>query len=144
MSHQDTIPIARILWRIGFVVAGYLGYVATIWFLEGRPPEPAAAVLAGTARASERDGRRVWLERGCPTCHSLVGLGGHVGPDLTNYGRSELEPALRSTVRLGRTAMPSFELSDAELDALDSYLVSVSSSARYPPSSRQDSVFGDP
>lgn len=42
----------------------------------GTNAEPAdAAILAGL---------RTWQEQNCQSCHQLYGLGGYMGPDLTN------------------------------------------------------------
>lgn len=141
-KRRSSVPLATIRRRIAIVIAGYLGYVGAIWVLEPRSPAALSAGFAATAEASPLAGRQVWLENGCSTCHSLIGLGGHLGPDLTNYGRPELAATVRSTVRSGRSTMPRYSLSEHDLDALLAYLDTVSRSATYPPRSRSESAFG--
>lgn len=140
---RSTVRPSTIGWRIGLVIAGYLAYTAAITTLEGRQPAPVSAEALGASSDSAREGSRVWARYGCATCHSLVGLGGHVGPDLTNYGRPESHAVVRTTVASGRIAMPSFSLSEQELDHLVAYLATVSRSATFPPRSVRDPVFGD-
>lgn len=44
---------------------------------------PDAAALSAE---ENRLGKELFLERGCVACHSIGGIGGGVGPDLTNVG----------------------------------------------------------
>ena len=30
------------------------------------------------------EGENIWLQKNCNSCHQLYGLGGYLGPDLTN------------------------------------------------------------
>lgn len=65
----------------------------------------------------------------CTACHSLGGAGGTVGPALDGVGHRYTEPELRAwlkdpaAVKPG-TAMPNLGLSDADLDALTTFLLS--------------------
>lgn len=69
-------------------------------------------------------GKLVFQEYNCISCHQLYGLGGYMGPDLTNVisekGKGELYA--RSFIKSGTQKMPDFHLSDAEIDALTAYL----------------------
>ena len=40
----------------------------------------------GTIRLSKKaiNGENIWLKNNCNSCHQLYGLGGYLGPDLTN------------------------------------------------------------
>jgi len=143
VNSSTASPVLQVLRRIGFVVAGYLSFVGAIWVLDGRPLRAPVGGDDARGTASSNAGRQVWLDNGCASCHSLIGLGGHVGPDLTDYGRPELASTVRSTVRLGRATMPRFELSDRQLDELLAYLDVVSRTARYPPRSLAESAFGE-
>jgi len=125
------------------VIAGYLAYTVAIAVLDGREPTPAVAVALASSAGSPHAGRLVWARNGCATCHSLLGLGGHIGPDLTNYGRPGLHAVVRTTVASGRLGMPSFDVADRELDDLVAFLASISRQASYPPRTVRDPVFGD-
>jgi putative heme-binding domain-containing protein len=46
---------------------------------------------------------------GCATCHTVFDHGGHVGPDLTSYDRSNLDSMLLSIVNLSAEIREGFE-----------------------------------
>jgi|GEM_PF-1521317 len=138
-----SVPVRPILLRILLVPAMYLCYTGLILALPERTPAPPVNGL----RAPEdvrafRVGRTIWLERGCAVCHSIYGLGGHLGPDLTNAARPGMESLIRVTVRRGRGRMPAFDLSVPELNALVVYLRRIAATGTYPPRSWTDPVFG--
>ena len=58
------------------------------------------------AAADPRRGRAVF-EKTCATCHTLYGVGGQVGPDLTGSNRANLDYILLNSVD------PSFDVPDA-------------------------------
>lgn len=66
----------------------------------------------------------------CVSCHSVGGSGGSVGPALDGVAGRFTAPELRSwlsdpqSVKPG-TAMPNLNLSDADLDALGAYLMTL-------------------
>ena len=62
----------------------------------------------------------------CQACHQLFGLGGYLGPDLTNvYGDPHKgEAAIRSIVNYGNKQMPSFNFTEQEMHALLEFLKS--------------------
>ena len=131
--------------RILLLPALYVSYTLAIWLLPTRAParvgtEPTAVGPQATERS--RAGRRVWRENACQTCHSIYGLGGHLGPDLTNSARAGMGMYVRIVVREGRLAMPAFDLSDRELEDLIAWLQVVDASGLYPPRSLTEPVFG--
>src|SRR5690554_182592 len=79
-------------------------------------------------KASE--GRIVFQKYNCQSCHQLYGLGGHLGPDLTNeYSRlNGNEAALRIYIKGGMKQMPRFNLSPVEEEALIEFLKSTDAS----------------
>lgn len=69
-------------------------------------------------------GKLVWQKYNCQSCHQLYGLGGYLGPDLTNVIS---EPGKGPTyvlamVRSGVRQMPSFRLSKEEAHLLLEFL----------------------
>ena len=58
----------------------------------------------------------VWQKYNCQSCHQLYGLGGYLGPDLTNVysakGKGEL--FIKAFLHAGTKQMPSFDLSKEE------------------------------
>ena len=82
-----------------------------------------------------RSGMRVWQERNCQSCHQLYGLGGYMGPDLTNVASLREEPRIRTFIRYGTGRMPALAVSDVEMDHLIAFLkwVDRSGTSKVPP-----------
>lgn len=76
------------------------------------------------------DGHLVWQKYNCQSCHQLYGLGGYLGPDLTNIisTPNKGEKFLRLMIRTGIKQMPSFNLSENEIELLVEFLKSTDAS----------------
>lgn len=76
------------------------------------------------------EGRLVWQKYNCQSCHQLYGLGGYLGPDLTNIysapGKGEV--VIKALVKSGTTQMPSFSLTAKEESSLLQFLKSTDAS----------------
>lgn len=70
------------------------------------------------------EGRLVWQKYNCQSCHQLYGLGGYLGPDLTNeYSKfSGNHEVLKAFFRGGFKQMPTFSLTQKEEDMLIEFL----------------------
>ena len=72
-------------------------------------------------------GKDVWQKHNCHTCHQLYGLGGYLGPDLTNVtakpGYSEV--FLKAVISNGMGQMPPFDLTNQEMEDLLVFLQSM-------------------
>lgn len=81
------------------------------------------------------EGRMVFQKYNCQSCHQLYGLGGHLGPDLTNeYSRlNGNAAALRIYFKGGMKQMPKFNLTSKEEDALIEFLKSTDASGSADP-----------
>ncbi|MCW1149008.1 MULTISPECIES: c-type cytochrome [Flavobacterium] len=90
------------------------------------------------------EGRLVWQKHNCHTCHQLYGLGGYLGPDLTNvYSRSgNNEYYIRAIVKSGVKQMPAFEISEEEMNALLQFLKNVDQSGTSNPQDYQPEILG--
>ena len=90
------------------------------------------------------EGRLVWQKYNCHTCHQLYGLGGYLGPDLTNvYSRSgNNEHYIRGLVKSGVKQMPAFEISEEEMNALLQFLKNVDQSGSSNPQDYQPEILG--
>lgn len=78
-----------------------------------------------------RKGQQLWQKHNCSACHQLYGLGGYLGPDLTNVadkGKDYLSAFLKS----GLKSMPVFSLTPEEEQALFVYLTKVNESGYFP------------
>ena len=69
-------------------------------------------------------GKMLWQQHNCSSCHQLYGLGGYLGPDLTNTlstkGKGENYAA--AIMKSGTQVMPNFQLNDTEIEALLAFL----------------------
>lgn len=69
-----------------------------------------------------RKGWLLWQEKNCQSCHQIYGLGGYMGPDLTNVA-SEKGPAyMQGFIKNGTGRMPDFHLEDSEITELILFL----------------------
>lgn len=105
------------------------------------PADPAGVEAP---RAELVSYRSAWRTNGCQSCHSIYGLGGHIGPDLTNViSRSSPEYAT-AMIWAGPPGMPSYaHLDDPTLESIVGYLSAVDRTGIYPPRSLQSPVFGE-
>jgi nitric oxide reductase subunit C len=74
-------------------------------------------------------GKAIWQEKNCQSCHQLYGLGGYMGPDLTNVA-AKGHAYLNAFMKKGTTRMPDFHLSDSEISELTAFLQWVNSSGQ--------------
>ncbi len=102
-----------------------LGAAAATVYGGLRSAPPRARVPKGTTL-----GRRVYLAQQCDLCHAIDGIGGRIGPDLTNIGSKRSPAWLADEVtdpssHEPDTKMPDHALAKAELKALVDYLASL-------------------
>ena len=81
------------------------------------------------------DGRIVWQKNNCQSCHQLYGLGGYLGPDLTNVFSNPLkgETIIRAIVNTGVKQMPACNIKEEDLNNLVEFLKSVDASGKSDP-----------
>jgi nitric oxide reductase subunit C len=96
----------------------------------------AGTELAAPAAASAeaREGFNLFQQYNCVACHQLYGLGGYMGPDLTNVA-SHSEKGLayaRIFLENGTDKMPDFGLREDEIENLLSFLEYAAQSGTYP------------
>ena len=83
-------------------------------------------------------GKKVFQKYNCISCHQLYGLGGYLGPDLTNVISAKEPHYVRSIIKnpaklLGETTkMPNLNVTDDEIDHLVEFLYSADSSGIFP------------
>lgn len=124
--------------RVFLTVLGYLGVVLVLW------QSAAPARAPATFRDRSGAGRTVWLRRNCVACHAIYGLGGFLGPDLTNVISRRGSVYVEAIVRHGQGPMPSFALSADEREQLIAYLATVDASGVFPIQTTPPPVFGQP
>lgn len=69
------------------------------------------------------EGKLIFQKFNCTSCHQFYGLGGFLGPDLTNVmSQGNREPYIRAVLKSGTQRMPNFKLNDEEINQLVEYL----------------------
>jgi nitric oxide reductase subunit C len=79
-------------------------------------------------------GLQIWQENNCWSCHQVYGLGGYLGPDLTNiYSHPDKgESYIKSFLNMGVLSMPKFDFNEEELNAIVAYLKHIDSTGYFP------------
>lgn len=79
-------------------------------------------------------GEELWLKNNCNSCHQIYGLGGYLGPDLTNVYSKEGkgEKYIKSIVNSGINSMPKFNFSEEEKNSLVQFLKEIDQTGFYP------------
>jgi len=110
----------------GFLVLSYLGY-AEPWkpvLINGTTPPnvPAKATTGVTGMALQ--GAHLFSAEACISCHTMDGVGGQRGPDLSNIGGQLTEGELIWRIAHGGGGMPAYgnTLTPTQMDQLVAYL----------------------
>ena len=79
-------------------------------------------------------GQKLWQENNCTSCHQLYGLGGYLGPDLTNVISTPGKgiPYVKAFLNSGVKSMPEFDFSELEKEQISMFLAHVDSTGYYP------------
>ncbi len=79
-------------------------------------------------------GEKIYQDNNCTSCHQFYGLGGYLGPDLTNVISNPIKgPAyVKAFLNSGVKSMPKFNFTEEEKDALVQFLTEVDSTGYYP------------
>lgn len=79
-------------------------------------------------------GEKLWQNNNCTSCHQLYGLGGYLGPDLTNViSNPNKGPGyVAAFVNSGVKSMPKFEFTANETDQIVQFLTHVDQTGFYP------------
>ncbi len=117
----------------------FIIYSASIYF---HPPVNKHTSVIHIQLAGK--GKLVWQKYNCQSCHQLYGLGGYLGPDLTNiYSHPKKgEMVIRAMIKSGTRQMPSFDLKEEEILALLEFLKSTDVSGSADPREFNINEFG--
>lgn len=79
-------------------------------------------------------GENIWLKHNCNSCHQIYGLGGYLGPDITNvYSREDKgEKYIKTIINSGINSMPKFNFSEEEKDLLVQFFKEIDQTGYYP------------
>lgn len=106
---------------------GFLLYSITLYSTQPRKT-PAVTELSSK-------GKLVWQQYNCTGCHQVYGLGGYLGPDLTNTYSRKGPAYIKAFLAGGTVTMPNFRLSEEEMEALVAYLQNIDASGTADPRS---------
>ncbi|OSZ78018.1 nitric-oxide reductase [Chitinophagaceae bacterium IBVUCB1] len=99
-------------WLLLFII--FVSYTLFLFrHCDTKPIPPTQSAMKGAS---------IWREKNCQSCHQLYGLGGYMGPDLTNIISSKAENNARTFIKYGTGKMPNLHLNDEEVDNLVAYL----------------------
>ncbi|MGP8214514.1 MAG: c-type cytochrome [Bacteroidia bacterium] len=103
----------------------FLAYIVFTALVDtiGTADDKGAAYLSPSAKK----GKLLFQKYNCGACHQIYGLGGYMGPDLTNVMSIPLigETYARSILANGTNKMPNFKLTPEEIDDLIAYFLYV-------------------
>jgi nitric oxide reductase subunit C len=94
------------------------------------PPKPILATAAGVSGKELTAGQLVYQSQGCSNCHTINGIGGTSGPDLTKVGSKHDKDWFIGHFKepqkfVKNSAMPPVTSSDAELEQLTAYMLTL-------------------
>lgn len=122
------------------VAALSCGFVATALLVALLPSNSTHSSGGGSAVAA---GAGVWRAAQCIACHSVYGLGGHIGPDLTNAISRLGADGVAAKVAGGGRIMPAFAFSPEQTANLVAWLSYVDETGVYPLPRHFTPGFGD-
>lgn len=101
-------------------------YLLYSWFVYTNGTETQYEITS-----SANQGKQLFQQKNCIACHQIYGLGGYMGPDLTNVMSRRGDAYCRALIQAGTDRMPGFQLEINELNNLIDYLSFVDSTADY-------------
>lgn len=108
------------------LAAAFLAYSGFVYQANGTKTEEGPVSEMAIA------GKHLWQKHNCGSCHQFYGLGGYLGPDLTNVvsAKGKGREYARAIMQSGTGVMPNFHLNAEELDQLLAFLEEVDRSGR--------------
>jgi len=97
----------------------------------GWPPKPILASAAGVGGKELTGGEKLYRSLGCSACHSINGIGGTSGPEITYVGDKRDKEWLTGHFKdpakyVPNSAMPAYgNLSEKELSDLSDYMLAL-------------------
>jgi nitric oxide reductase subunit C len=89
-----------------------------------------SALPSGNASlsADAERGKSLWQKHNCTACHQIYGLGGFLGPDLTNEYSLKGPEQIKAFLTVGSATMPEYRFAPEDIIALTAYLRHIDSS----------------
>lgn len=94
------------------------------------PPKPILATAAGVSGKELTAGQLVYQAQGCSNCHSINGIGGTSGPDLTRVGNRHDREWFIGHFKdpqkyVKNSAMPAVTASSQDIEQLTAYMLTL-------------------
>ena len=93
----------------------------------------ALPVKNPTPDKASDSGKLTWQKYNCNACHQVYGLGGFLGPDLTNVYSVKGENYIQAFLKTGTTIMPDYHLTEKEIKDLTTFLKAIDASGKSDP-----------
>ena len=116
------------------LVAGFLTYSGILY--SNLPAKDNSTTL-------QMEGKMTWQRYNCGSCHQVYGLGGYLGPDLTNTYSIKGPAYIRAFLQHGTRVMPDFGLNESEMTALVAYLQCIDQSGSADPRKLKSDRYGN-
>jgi nitric oxide reductase subunit C len=129
MKHTAA-PAAR-RWIMAGFCAAFAVYSVNVYTVGTEMPGGPALTPA------VQHGLALFQQSNCIACHQFYGLGGYMGPDLTNVvsAPDKGPDYARAFIENGTARMPNFGFGEAQVNDLVRFLEFVDASGAYPPKS---------
>jgi len=111
---------------LGTLCVAFVFYSATVY------TSGTAATHGEPMSDAARVGQQLFQDNNCIACHQFYGLGGYMGPDLTNVISTRGEAYSRAFISSGTVRMPNMGLDEEEVSALVAFLGFVDQTGTYP------------
>lgn len=118
-------------WRwpaYAIIAACFFVQAAFVWLDLG--PNPGSTVPMSTLAL---EGQSLFRTHGCQSCHALYGMGGFLGPDLTNAAGRVPPARFAALLQTGAGAMPAYHLDSHARAALLAYMEAVDATGQGTP-----------
>jgi nitric oxide reductase subunit C len=87
-------------------------------------------------------GKALWQKHNCTACHQVYGLGGYLGPDLTNAYSLRGPDVIKALIQTGNNTMPAFHFTEEESNALLTYMKHIDETGNADPRSFKINIDG--
>jgi nitric oxide reductase subunit C len=113
---------------LGTLISVFIIYNITIYF------NKVSASSTSQLSDSAIKGEKIWQNKNCTACHQLYGLGGYLGPDLTNVISNPAKGPeyAKAFFNSGIKSMPKFNFTEEEKNNLVEFLSAVDKTGYYP------------
>ena len=120
--------MVKITYRTMIIAGLVVSFLAYSVYLYANLPIGTRAQSKMTAR-----GKALWQQYNCNACHQVYGLGGYLGPDLTNVYSLKGAVHIQAFLKSGTVTMPDFHLTDEEITSIISYLQHIDGTGKSDP-----------